>query len=239
MPVDNLLEEFNERAEEYESFTDKIPRYDEMMRVIREVFNVWSADRTPESICELGVGDGRLSRAIVEQASPSYFQGIDGAERMIQQSRDRFEEYTGSSDVDLEVRTFQEWAPDRTYDWIYSSLSIHHLSEEGKRNLFETIYEALAEGGRFLYADLVRQPDDPGPFYRELQRQRMLRMGLNEEDVRAMQDPHDSHGTPAAWQELLGWLREIGFKGVDCVWKDTNKVVVVGEKSGISSEDGS
>lgn len=230
MPVDDLLDEFNERAEDYESFTDKIPRYEEMMRVIPEVFEVWSADRDPESICELGTGDGRLSRSVVERFSPVYFQGIDGAERMIQRSRDRFEDYQGSSEVNLDVRTFQEWTPDRNYDWIYSSLSIHHLADKSKRELFNAIHETLGSGGRFLYGDLFSYPKGLERFYRELQRQRMLRMGLTEADVEEMQNPHDSHGEPANWQNVLQWMKEIGFRDVDCVWKDSNKAVILGSK---------
>ncbi|MFB6356508.1 MAG: trans-aconitate 2-methyltransferase [bacterium] len=232
--MDDVIDRFDDVAGDYEEFTDTVPNYDEMMRTIGEIFNVWAQEKSPRSICELGTGQGRHTRTIVEQFRPETYVGVDGAQSMIRRTRERFESYDGPTDTTFIQASFQDWTPDQHFDWIFSSLSIHHMEDSEKRRLFEKIHNHLNEHGRFLLCDLTRRPEGLVDFYREVERHRMLQQGLSEEEIQERKEIHVTSDVPAYFDDLVTWLKDTGFNSVDCVWKNFNRVILVGAKGLLS-----
>jgi len=221
------LQRFEELSEEYDDFRRAIPKYDEMNEIMLEIFSQWSGPESPGTICELGVGTGQFAQTLINRFQPEYFCGLDGATEMVRQSRENLEEC--SPEVELQVRTsrFEQWNPSHSYDWIYSSLSIHHLSDLEKRGLFDRIHGALSENGLFVLCDLVGVSPDREAMIRELYQKRLEKLDYSRDEIDERWEQHKQHDRPAALRAMLRWLRATGFGTVECVWKDLNRVILM------------
>jgi tRNA (cmo5U34)-methyltransferase len=123
----------------------------------------------------------------------------------------------------------EEWG---VYDIVVSALSIHHLEDSGKREVFRRAYESLSPGGVFVNAEQVLgATPEMGARYYEYWLRRAREAGVGERDLAASLDrmKQDKSATLAA---QLGWLTEAGFEAVDCVYKDHQFAVYGGYKPG-------
>ena len=75
---------------------------------------------------------------------------MDIAEEMLAVSQKRF---AGLGNVSHQVMDYTKQFPDGKFDAIISALSIHHLDDIQKMELFHRIYEALPAGGVFVNYD--------------------------------------------------------------------------------------
>jgi tRNA (cmo5U34)-methyltransferase len=225
--MSNPVDRFNELAEEYDEFTDAMPNYREMNEMVLELFERWFEDHPPESICELGCGTGTMTRTVVDEFEPDHYVALDGAEKMVERAVDTFSDYTGPTHVRFEKQVFEEWSPETTFDVVYSSLSIHHMSDPDKRALYRTVREALNTDGLFLYADLFDPPEALDNYYYEVTRQRRLDGGMTEEEFEERWQSHLDNDCPSSWFDSLDWLTEAGFETVDCGWKNANRAVLM------------
>jgi len=86
---------------------------------------------------------------------------IDGSEDMLSKAKDRLKDF---KNIHFIQASFQEILNKnialQRYDFIVSSLAIHHLIMEKKTALFGTIYNHLNVGGYFLNMDVILAPSD-------------------------------------------------------------------------------
>jgi tRNA (cmo5U34)-methyltransferase len=147
------------RASNYdeESKLDKGNR--EQHRFFLQDFLKYTAD-TPKSFLELGCGTAYFTDVFYEMYPHIEGTLLDGSREMLAIAATR---YTGKSAKASFVHSlFEEikWdtlAP--SYDLIFSSLSIHHLTDEGKWKIFDEIYDKLSPGGIFILYDVFRPLD--------------------------------------------------------------------------------
>lgn len=225
----NILSHFDELADEYDEFTKGIPNYREMMEVIQEVFNQWNRTDELGSVLELGTGTGQLGRAVVDAYNPDVYRGLDGSENMVDRTQSTFSDYEGTTTIEIDRREFSTWEPSRSYDLIYSSLAVHHLTNPGKFDLFETIHEALNPGGHFLLCDVFRRRKGLLDFYRIIKQNRLLAGGLSEEEAGKHWESHVPNRTLLDWENFHSGLEEVGFTAVDCVWRDMYRAIFIAD----------
>jgi tRNA (cmo5U34)-methyltransferase len=112
------------------------------------------------------------------------------------------------------------------FDAIVSSICIHNLRDPQRiKAVYQEVFPLVWQRGAFLNCDLVRPA---GPSITEAyQRDRALREGERERG-RGMQGRRvtDDATEPATLENQLRWLREAGFKEVDCLLKDRQSVVL-------------
>lgn len=187
------------------------------------------------TIAELASGEGRLAEAILEKFPACHYIAFDGSELM----RDRMAQKLARFSARLEIRPFeigeQAWrntlpVPLRC---ILSSLCVHHLSAQGKQELFEDMATHLEPGGALLLADII-EPATPrvaqlfARQYDEIVRQQSLALRGNlsgYEQFQAMKWNYFTHdyGTqtydqPSLLSDQLRWLAAAGFTHTDCYW---------------------
>jgi tRNA (cmo5U34)-methyltransferase len=105
------------------------------------------------------------------------------------------------------------------YDFIVSSLSIHHLPHPGKRELFRKIRRHLKPGGAFVNADQAAGSSGLyDAYYRELWETGIAASGLAPEAIEASKERRKLD-INATVPDQLAWLREAGFAEADCVYK--------------------
>lgn len=227
--MNQVLERFDAIADDYDSFTEKIPKYDRILETLVEILDQLNRERSPERVADLGVGAGNLAELVLERYKPTFFYGVDGVESMIRQTRSRLTDVKDTR-VELECTTFETWKPDRSYDWIYSNLSIHHLFDSEKRNLYGRVAESLSDGGTFLLSDLVRPPGKRSELYEQVYRARLSALGFDEDEIDRRWQRHRENDVPGELRATLRWLRELGFGTVECVWKDFNRAIILASK---------
>lgn len=155
-----------------------------------------------ERFLDIGSGDGRLLALIRERHPGSWGIGIDASPPMLARATERF---AHDPQVECAAHNLNDpMAVSGPLDAVVSGLAIHHLSHVRKRALFQEIHDLLIPGGVFANLDLVASAtvEQHERFRREI--------------GRPQDDPADQL---AGLCDQLGWLREAGFRGVDCHFK--------------------
>jgi tRNA (cmo5U34)-methyltransferase len=155
-----------------------------------------------ERFLDLGTGDGRMIALVRSRHPEARAVGLDASEAMLARADQRF-----AAEPLVELDRHELAAPlalEGPFDAVVSGLAVHHLEDERKRELFGEIQALLTPDGVFANLDLVSSasPQLHERFRREIGR---------EED-----DPSDRL---AGLAEQLSWLRDAGFREVDCHFK--------------------
>lgn len=142
----DIQTQFNMIAEEYDVNRRKfIPCfsefYDETTRFI--------AANIPEPKCvlDLGAETGLLSYFWYRHFPSSEYVLVDIADDMLNIARKRFD---GAENVSFQSLDYSRSFPDTDFDAIISALSIHHLEDGDKAELFKRVYDKLTSGGLFV-----------------------------------------------------------------------------------------
>ncbi len=204
-------------------------------------------------LVDLCCGEGLLSRALLERFPRARVLAMDVSPTMLAQAgatcaaisrgAGRFD----TRPFDLADRSWR--VPDRFPEPVrafVSSLAIHHLDGDGKRQLYRDLAAALAPGGALVIADLV-QPATPtsqavaAKAWDDAVRQRSLEqtggLGPYEKflDLRwnlwAETEP-DPIDHPSPLLDQLRWLEEAGLTGVDVAWLKAGHAVFGGARPG-------
>ena len=178
-------------------------------------------------ILDLGCGDGVVTHGLLKAGNYLSATLVDGSADMLGKAKERLK---GFKEVSFIRASFQEiLAGDilrEHFDFTVSSLSIHHLTMDEKKLLFQKIYSCLNIGGYFLNVDVVLAPTE------DLERWYML---LWQEWIAEKKALHGIEGTqgddimcrykdnkdnrPDTLDEQLSVLTSIGFRDVDCYYK--------------------
>lgn len=228
---DEIIEQFDQLADDYDEFRQGIPHYDEMTRVIQEILQVWNGEDSPESIVELGSGQGRLAESVLELSTPETFVAVDGSSEMIRKTKDRLTGANFDTQIHYQVCKFTDWSPESKHDWIYSSLAIHHLSNPEIFELLENVYNTLKPDGYFLLCDIVRRKNDLIDLYKGIKNERLLEQeGIPEHEIDQHWESHVPNRKLVDSSTLQRWLEEIGFREVEMVWRDMYRTIITGHK---------
>ena len=132
--------------------------------------------------------------------------GLDFSEPMLERTRNRFADNDSMEIVkhDLNVPLPKSWVG--RFDLVVSGLAIHHVVDERKRVLYKEIFDVLTPKGVFLNLEHISSGS-------ELLHQRFL-AAINTKP----EDDDPSNKTLDVHSQLV-WLRQIGFRDVDCFWK--------------------
>ena len=166
-------------------------------------------------VLDLGSGDGRLL-ALVKLARPdARAVAVDFNEAMLSRLRERFR--SGPSVEIVAHDLSQPLPPLGAFDTVVSSFAIHHLTHERKRALYAEIHHLLSPGGVFLNLEHVSSPTDA------------LHQRFNDA-LGVAPGEEDPSNKLLDVETQLAWLREIGFRDVDCAWKWLELALLAGAK---------
>ena len=166
-------------------------------------------------ILDLGTGDGRLLALVKRQHPKTEAVAIDFSRSMLAAAEKRF---VSDSSVAIVRHNLDDPLPKLgMFDAVISSFVIHHLVHQRKRALYSEIYGALNAGGVFCNLEHVASPT----------------LRLHEEFLRAngfTRETEDPSNQLLDVETQLGWLREIGFVDVDCLWKWRELALLAGRR---------
>lgn len=223
---------FNRTVAYYDEWIRKaVPGYDDLFAVAKELIPFQPDDTV--DVLDLGAGTGLFSFQVLERCPRGRFVLWDVADKMLETARERFR------DVPDQFRyvadDYRNLSDTGSFDLVISSLSIHHLADEEKKELFRNIYGVLRQPGLFINIDLIRGPT---PWLEELYcrdwYEKMRRAGAPEEEIRAGIERRNAYDRDALMEDQLSWLREAGFADVDCVYRNYKMGLFLGMKRGVS-----
>jgi len=176
---------------------------------------------TARRILDLGTGDGRLLALLKlallkEGVNETEAIALDFSPAMIEAARKRF---AGDSSVTVVTHNLDRRLPALgKFDAVISSIAIHHVVHERKRELYTEVHGLLNPGGVFCNLEHVASPTP------RLHEEFLNRIGFTVET----EDPSNKL---LDVETQLQWLREIGFVDVDCHWKWRELALLAGRIS--------
>ncbi len=198
------------------------------IKLLLDIFSYHFADPDGLKILDLGCGDGFITEYLYKSHPQNDFYLIDGSEEMISKAQERlkyqrmtfikesFEDYIMLSDAV------------EKYNFVFSSMAIHHLDINQKSRLYSKLYQELCDNGLFINFDVVlpsSKKSEEWQFYmwRDWMNETLRNSGLESEVGKYdnLPDIYKSkeENQPSSLFDQLDLLIKIGFKDVDCFFK--------------------
>jgi tRNA (cmo5U34)-methyltransferase len=191
------------------------------------------ASVAPCRVVELCCGSGDLLRLLLERLPEVLALALDGSPTMLAKTRETCAAHESRLELqafDLAARDWWQLRP--APDGICSSLAVHHLDGEGKRQLFGDLHAALRPGGVFVLADLIRPDSDAGwriaaEDWDRAVAERSLQIYGDDRAERRFAElrwnyfrwPHDNTiDHPSSVVEHFAWFAEAGFGAIELHW---------------------
>jgi tRNA (cmo5U34)-methyltransferase len=122
--------QFHWNPETYdEEIRAELPLYEELQEA-----SIAAIPFAPERVLELGFGTAETTRRIWERYPQARITGIDSSPEMVFKARQLGWE-------EMRLGRIEDPLPDGPWDLVISVLAVHHLDDDGKRDLFRRVRE--------------------------------------------------------------------------------------------------
>jgi SAM-dependent methyltransferase len=202
---------------------DRPRQVDVLLRLLR-------AARPLRRVLDLGAGDALLLATTLDAFPQARGVALDFSPPMLEKARERLQPFCDRAAVieaDLGATIWQHTV-EGPFDAVISGFAIHHLPHERKRALYAEIFGLLNDGGVFVNCEHVASstPRVERLFDEAMSEHLWQRRRERGEDVTAeavleayLTRPDRAANILAPVEEQCEWLRQIGFRDVDCYWK--------------------
>jgi tRNA (cmo5U34)-methyltransferase len=209
---------FNESVVSYDEWVKvALPDYEKIFAVAKELIPFAPDERI--DVLDLGAGTGLFSQHVLDKYPHATFALYDVAVDMLNVARERFQGFPDQ--FQFTVDDYRHLQDLQRFDLVISSLSIHHLPDGDKRDVFRRIYAALRGNGLFINVDQVKGPT---AYFQELYWTNWLdkvrERGGTEDRIRESVQRRIAYDRDALLTDQLQWLGEAGCVNVDCVYKN-------------------
>lgn len=227
MNVNTKIEEqFNLIAKEYDVNRRKfIPCFDDFYETSTSL--ILSGGDKPKRILNLGAGTGLLSYFWYKHCGSAEYVLTDIADEMLEISRKRFH---GADNVHHQIMDYTKQLPDGKFDAIISALSIHHLDDVQKSELFKKIFEKLTDGGVFVnYDQFCAGTDKMNKLFDSYWEKQLSDSGLTDRDIELWKERRRLD-KECSVEEEMEMLRQASFSQVKCVYSYHKFSVIISNK---------
>ncbi|MDU9048601.1 MAG: class I SAM-dependent methyltransferase [Candidatus Electrothrix sp. Rat3] len=213
-----------------------LPFRQQCIGVITSLFGHFIARNSQATVLDLGCGDGVVVQKLLASYQPAKVHLLDGSEEMLAAARKRLGERKNISYTQASFQNLLTSDPlQERFDFIYSSLAIHHLLFEQKKTLYQYIYNHLSDGGCFINYDVVLSPSEQlEEYYLSAWTESIKTHPGIEGRETLLSIPHEykenTDNIPDTLESQLAALKEVGFQDVDCSFKHGIFAVFGGRK---------
>jgi len=218
---------FDRYANQYNQSRRKlIPCFDDFYRIAVEIIPFQHEENI--KVLDLGAGTGLFSSLVASAYKNAEIILVDVSENMIAQARKTLSKFPNNFSylvTDYSVVKFEQ-----QFDVIISALSIHHLVEPQKIELYRNIINQLSPGGIFINADQV-QGESPqiDKRYRETWIKQVQEKGTTETELQAAFERMKADNMSTLTSQMQ-WMHDAGYKDVNCWYKNYSFAVFSGRK---------
>lgn len=125
----------------------EVPRYDEL-----QAATIAAIPGTPSRVLELGIGTGETARNLLARLPDAAVTGLDSSTEMAFRAREL--------GIDVRLARMEDPLPDGPWDLVIAVLSVHHLRDPQKRELFRRVRE---QSRSLVVGDVVAVPEPIAP----------------------------------------------------------------------------
>jgi len=195
------------------------------IQVAKSLYDYFIDSDIEAKILDLGCGDGLFIRDLLKSATSAKVTLVDGSFEMLEAAKKRL---GNNPNISFIESSFQDMLAGRSlpegFDFIHSSLAIHHLTFNEKKELFAYIHELLSPDGCFINYDVVVPPSEKiEKWYLAIWKQWIEEHPDKEASKALLNIPEqykdNPDNTPDTLKSQLEILEEIGFNDVDCYFK--------------------
>ncbi|MCL1933839.1 MAG: class I SAM-dependent methyltransferase [Candidatus Azobacteroides sp.] len=214
MDINKIQEQFNFIARKYDNQRKCfIPCYDDFYQRSISLLKYYRDDF--KTIVDLGAGTGLLTKEIYELYPQAHYVLIDISKDMLKIAAERFK---GLNNFEFMESDYVEDIPVENCDLICSALSIHHLENNDKAALYNTIYKKLDKAGCFINLDqFVGETETINNLYEEWWQNYIDCSGMSPEEKSRGRERRalDKENTI---RETIKLLKSSGFETVECIY---------------------
>ena len=216
---------FDKVAKDYDLDRKKlIPCFDDLYGTAIKIVPYSKTDTI--KVLDLGAGTGLFAGLVAEIYPDWEYTLIDISEKMLGEAKKRFSD----SRVNYIVQDYINGPIDGEYDLIISALSIHHLSDLQKEELFIRLYLNLKNGGMFINADqALGENENIDQLYRAGWLKEVKENGVKE-DVLSSAIERMKEDKMSTLSNQIKWLKKAGFSDVNLWYKNLSFAVYSGRK---------
>jgi tRNA (cmo5U34)-methyltransferase len=202
-----------------------LPFRSQFIEITKSFFEHFISQNAQAKVLDLGCGYGLFIQELLKSFTPAKVRLVDGSNEMLDAAKERLGKQTN---LFFTQASFQELLSNdplnENFDFIYSSLAIHHLPFEEKQKLYSYIYNHLSIGGYFVHYDVVVPPSEKlERYYLSIWRQWIKEHPAIEKRKELIGIPEEykdnKDNVPDTLDSQLRAMKEIGFKDVDCFFK--------------------
>jgi tRNA (cmo5U34)-methyltransferase len=195
--------------------------------IVKSFYKHFLKDKPQRRVLDLGCGDGIITHELLKADENLSATLVDGSADMLEKAKERLK---GFNNVCFISASFQEILSrnilQADFDFIVSSLSIHHLTKDEKELLFQKMYSCLNSDGYFLNVDVILAPTESlEQWYMSLwqewiaEKKALLGIESNYGDDTMRRYKENKDNKPDTLDDQMNALKAVGFKEVDCFYK--------------------
>lgn len=202
-----------------------LPLRRQFIEITKSLYAHFIDANTEAKVLDLGCGDGLFIEELLKSSSPAIVTLVDGSAEMLAAAKKRLEKNTNIRFIEANFQDLlARESLKENFDFIYSSLAIHHLPFEEKKHLYAYIHKLLSPNGCFVHYDVVVPPSEKiERWYLALWRQWIKEHPNKEMSEKLLGIPDQYKGNSDNIPDTLGSqlhaLEKIGFKEVECYFK--------------------
>lgn len=202
-----------------------LPFRNQFIEITKSLYGHFVSQNASARILDLGCGDGLFIQELLKSFTPAEVVLVDGSNEMLEAAKDRLGDqpninFTRANFQDLLINDPLSGA----FDFIFSSLAIHHIPLTDKKDLYAYIFRHLSPGGHFVNYDVVLPPSEElEKWYLSFWRQWIKEYPDKERRDGLLGIPEQYKGNPDnipdSLESQVEALEDVGFTNVDCYFK--------------------
>jgi len=202
---------FNTRADSYDSHMLDDCGLGDFYAAISDCF-----DKPVKRLLDLGCGTGLEFDRLFERFPNMDVTGIDISEDMLKILADKFL----NKKLRLICGSYFDVDFGSTYDYVLSTYSLHHFTEERKLGLYKKIFAALEPEGIFIFGDYT-------VLTMEQQQELLVQNEWLRREQGIAEDEFYHFDTPFTPETEIRLLKEAGFKSIEIArqWERTSIII--------------
>ena len=224
--MNKVQDHFEQESPEFDDIIIKlVPYYSQMLDSL--ISSVPFPEDGKIKVIDLGCGTATVSKMVKERFPLASIHCVDFADSMIESARRKLSGYSGITyeNADLSAYSFVG-----SYDVAVSSLVLHHLlTDNDKKEFYSKVYGALNPGGVFYNADNVIGSNEVNQENCMVHWRQFMQRTISKDEIEQKWiKKYEEEDHPAQLVEQLNWLKDIGYKDIDVIWKYFNFAVYGG-----------